>query len=105
MPNGHGGIPRYGSSALLLILTFAALFIHFKLWIEWLVYPIYFLAVLFSWRFSSHLFMWGVTNYGGATSSDKEIENAKKKYIMATIVFSILSIVLVSFIQSLKPII
>lgn len=96
MPNGHGGIPRYGSSALLLILTLAAALLQVKLGIYWLIYPIYLLAVLFSWRLSSHLFMWHATDYSGATSSDDETENARKKYLAATTGFSIISIFIIS---------
>ena len=96
MPNGHGGIPRYGSSALLLILTVAAALLQVKLGISELIYLIYLMAVLFSWRLSSHLFMWHATDYGGATSSGHEIESARKKYLAATIGFSILSIIIIS---------
>ena len=100
MPNGHGGIPWMGSPILIGIILGVVVSVTQKIDQELYVilgkFVSYFLAILFSWRLSSHFFMWGVTEYDGAYVKEEEIEVAKKKYLIATIVLSVIMVVIVN---------
>ena len=81
MPNGHGGIPRFGSPILLLILFIVMHVIkeHIPLY----NYLKYALALLIAWRLAWHIAMYPTVAYGGQFTSDEELHAAKKKYGIA----------------------
>jgi len=93
MPNGHGGVPRFGYPVLLGIAT--------VLLVWWYratasVIPqvlVYLSSGLFGWRLAFHLTMWGVMEYGGGYTSKEDMAKAKRKYLVAAVILIPLSIV------------
>ena len=89
MPNGHGGMPRFGSALFLLvflILTYTAFLKTALPWVAWCGYG---LAAAFGWRFAYGLHMRKVTEYDGAYSSDEALTRAFLKYIVGSIAYAI----------------
>lgn len=91
MPNGHGGIPRFGSPALLLLLTGLAAWLGTATGMAWLLPVCILLAGLFGWRLSYHLHMWGVTEYGGHAASEEEKERAKGRYRLGIVAYALVA--------------
>jgi hypothetical protein len=83
MPNGHGGIPRFGSPILLIIL-FIIMFI-LKEYIPLYNYLKYALALVLAWRLAWHIAMYPTVAYGGQFTSDKELQTTKEKYVFVLI--------------------
>jgi hypothetical protein len=82
MPNGHGGIPHFGSPILLALIFFAAAFwplasdaslqsTRFGICLA--------LAVLVGWRLAYHLHMWRAEEYS-AYMSPEEYRRATRRY-------------------------
>jgi hypothetical protein len=84
MPNGHGGIPRYGSPIILLIV-FIVLFV-LKEHVPLYNYLKYILALLLAWRLAWHVAMYPAMEYGGHYTSEEDLRSAKRKYGIALIV-------------------
>ena len=92
MPNGHGGVPRFGSPVLLLGLLAVVVFggaSDATAWRDWLVYA---LAGLFGWRFAWHLWMYPVMEYGGAYASEQELATALRRYRIGAVAFAALAL-------------
>ncbi len=77
MPNGHGGIPKYGSVIFLLILIAPAIYY----WVQTnnffagtMIPPLF---ILFGWKLAWHQYMYDVMEYGGGYTSEEEMETAK----------------------------
>lgn len=78
MPNGHGGIPKYGSPILLLALTCLLLYLQeYSSAATYLKFPS---AVFLAWRFSWHLCLYNVREYGGHYTSEAELKKAERNY-------------------------
>lgn len=73
MPNGHGGVPRFGGPLFYAIL--AALALAFNITAAAAV-----LAAIAGWRFAYHLHFWGAEEYGGAYTSPEKYRRAKLRY-------------------------
>jgi hypothetical protein len=82
MPNGHGGIPHFGSPVLLALMFFAGAF-----WplapdaaLQWARFAVCLaLAALAGWRFAYHLHMWRAEEYSGYMSPE-EYRRAARRY-------------------------
>ena len=81
MPNGHGGIPRFGSPALLLFVLCVLFWFRFARGAQWTLYPALFAAILFSWRLAWHIHLYEVLEYGGAYTPQETLDAAKKRYL------------------------
>lgn len=84
MPNGHGGIPRFGSPVALAIVVAVLLRARVGLGWSWTVYPAIAVAGLIGWRLSWHLFLYPLMEYGGSYSSVEQLERAERRHRMAT---------------------
>jgi hypothetical protein len=82
MPNGHGGIPHFGSPILFGLMFCAALF-----WplapdaaLQWTrVWICVVLAALVGWRLAYHLYMWRAEEYSGYMTPE-EYRRAIRRY-------------------------
>jgi hypothetical protein len=81
MPNGHGGIPRWGSPLLLLVLLSILIWVRLSEQAVWTVYVAYPLAALLAWRFAWHLCLYDVMEYGGGYTSPDKLQKARSLYI------------------------
>ena len=98
MPNGHGGMPRFGSALILLlclIIVYTFLMKGASPMFAWVGYP---LAAGFGWRFAYGLHMRKVTEYDGAYSSEEAISLAVNKYLIGTIAYAIVAMVVWYFV-------
>ena len=90
MPNGHGGMPRFGSALFLLVFLIILYVYCLKApgvaWLPWIGYPF---AAAFGWRFAHGLHMRKVTEYDGAYTSDDAWTTAFMKYIAGSVVYGI----------------
>ncbi|MDH5804726.1 MAG: hypothetical protein OEZ54_06025 [Gemmatimonadota bacterium] len=86
MPNGHGGIPRYGSPILLLVFLLVLLRLEISRDFDWTIFPAYGLAASIAWRFSWHLFLYPLMEYGGSYTSVEALEAATRRYRLLAIV-------------------
>ena len=95
MPNGHGGIPRFGSPAILLLVLVVVLGtrVPARLAGAWLL-P-YVLAVLLGWRLAFHIHMWDATAYGGAMISPDAMTRAERRYLAGALLYALAAVVLV----------
>ena len=73
MPNGHGGIPRFGGPIFYAIL--AALAVAFDMMAAAAV-----LAAIAGWRLAYHLHFWGADEYGGAYTDADGYRRARLRY-------------------------
>ena len=83
MPNGHGGLPRFGAPVLLGIVT-ALLLWWFSATAA--IIPqilMYLSAVLCGWRLAFHLTMWDAMQYGGAYTEGADMRRARRNYRIA----------------------
>lgn len=94
MPNGHGGMPRFGSALFLLAILLVLYAYHLKApdvaWLHWLGYPF---AAAFGWRFAHGLHLWKVTEYDGAYSSEEAINRAVNLYLIGSVAYAIVAMV------------
>ena len=88
MPNGHGGIPRYGSAVTMLLFVLLAYVYYRKEGWAWLGYAGYVLAAALGWRFAHGLHMWKATDYGGAYTSDDAMHLALGKYAVGSVAYA-----------------
>ncbi|MGE0352502.1 MAG: hypothetical protein AB7I33_14490 [Gemmatimonadales bacterium] len=87
MPNGHGGIPRFGSPAVLLLLLGLVLAGGPVPGLPQGRWPAYVLAVLLGWRLAFHIHMWDVTGYGGALAPPQRLAAARRRFIVGSLVY------------------
>jgi hypothetical protein len=81
MPNGHGGIPKFGSAVVLLILLVGAIvYEETNPLFRFVSYP---LAAGFGWRLAWHLCMYHAMEYGGAYTSRERKRAANFRYKIA----------------------
>lgn len=73
MPNGHGGIPRFGGPVF--YATLAALAVAFKLTV-----PAAVLAAIAGWRLAYHLHFWRADEYAGAYTNPDDYRRARLRY-------------------------
>ena len=95
MPNGHGGIPRFGSPFLVIVMMAVLLRLRFSLDASWTVYPAYVGAAVFGWRFAWHLWMYDLMEYGGSYSSVEELAQSTRRYWLTALVTVPVSLALV----------
>lgn len=53
-------------------------------------------AVLLAWRFSFHVTMWDVTEYGGAYTPEAEMRSARKRYRVWSIAMCVIALLTVA---------
>ena len=99
MPNGHGGMPRFGSALFLLVILLVLYVYCLKApgvaWLPWLGYPF---AAAFGWRFAHGLHMRKVTEYDGAYSSEEAVSLAVNKYLIGSAAYAVVAMVVWFFI-------
>lgn len=79
MPNGHGGIPRFGGAVFYTILALLALAAQQRFgWPAIAAATI--LAAIAGWRFAYHLHFWAADEYGGAYTSPEKYQRAALRY-------------------------
>lgn len=95
MPNGHGGIPKYGSPVL-LVLALAGLLALSPTdgVLRLLRFP---LAALLGWRLAWHYCMYDAMEYGGRPTPDEEMKRARRRYVYALVGLVPLSLLAVAF--------
>lgn len=89
MPNGHGGVPRFGSTLLLLVVLMLVYAYSRKDGMDWLAYGGYLLAAALGWRIAHGLHLWKVTEYDGAYTTDDAINLALGKYLAGSVVYAV----------------
>lgn len=89
MPNGHGGVPRFGSALLLLVFLMLIYAYSRKDGLDWLAYGGYILAAGLGWRCAHGLHLWKVTEYDGAYTTDDAINLALGKYLAGSVVYAV----------------
>jgi hypothetical protein len=89
MPNGHGGVSRYGSALMLVVVLLLVYAYSRKEGLEWIAYAGYVLAPAFGWRFAHGLHLWKVTEYDGAYSSGEAINSAVWKYLVGSVAYGL----------------
>lgn len=95
MPNGHGGIMRFGSPALILIILLALYFNEELSATQWYRPALLALSVLFGWKLSLHLHMWRALEYGGAYLSQTEHRRARVRFAVGFVCYSAIAALLV----------
>ena len=80
MPNGHGGIPRYGSPVFLSLILLGLLGLQRSHETRWTLPLAYLVAGLVAWRFAWHLHLYDLMEYDGAYASPAELQAAKRRY-------------------------
>jgi len=95
MPNGHGGIPRFGAPLFIFLMTF--LLIWWERSTAFILPLVLSLigAGIFGWRLAFHLTMWNVTEYDGNYASADQTKNARRKYLAAKLVLVPLAVFVV----------
>jgi hypothetical protein len=95
MPNGHGGIPRFGSPVALALGLVALATIETRFHFAWVGPAAYLLAALIGWRAAWHLVMYPIMEYGGAYASAEEMAAARGRYRVTALVAIPLALVVV----------
>lgn len=92
MPNGHGGAPFLGAPIICAILfaVFAALPMRERLGWGWVGLCLGF-AALGGWRLAYHLHMRSADEYGGAYTSPDVYQRARRRYLMASVIYTIVA--------------
>lgn len=98
MPNGHGGIPKYGSPILLLIGYVILAWHYLAKDHTWAIYVAYLVSILFGWRLSYHMHMYDAMEYGGAFSSEEKLKVSTVKYKKYSIIFIMMGIFITTMI-------
>ena len=91
MPNGHGGMPRYGSALMLVVVLMLVYAYSRKEGLDWLAYGGYLLAAALGWRFAHGLHLWKVTEYDGAYTTDEAINRAIYRYLLGSVVYALIA--------------
>ena len=88
MPNGHGGIPRYGSPVLLLLVIAYLAALRATGGGAWTGYAALLAALLLGWRLAWHLWLYDLTEYGGAYADPEEMRAARRRYYLTAAVLA-----------------
>ena len=91
MPNGHGGVPRFGSAVMMLVILLLVYAYYRKEGWDWLAYAGYLLAAAFGWRLAHGLHLWKVTEYDGAYTSDDSLNLAIGMYLGGSVLYAVLA--------------
>lgn len=102
MPNGHGGIPKYGSPVVLFIVLLILVWLRLARNILWPVLAAYPIVIILGWRLAWHIHMYDATEYGGAYTPKEEIESAKRKYRIGIIVYIFIGLLISSSLWFLR---
>ena len=86
MPNGHGGIPRFGSPILLSIGVIVLLWLRISGEAQWTTHVAYVATGLLAWRLAWHLHLYGALEYGGANTPPEQLRAAKQRYRLTALV-------------------
>ena len=78
MPNGLGGIPRFGSPVALLAVLLFLFWLRTAGEIDWTIFPAALVGALFAWRLSWHIHMHEASAYSGGHTSDEDLASARK---------------------------
>jgi hypothetical protein len=73
VPNGHGGIPRFGGPILFAVLCAIALVLQQR-------YAAAAFAALAGWKLSYHLHFWRADEYGGAYTDQEAYRRTRLRY-------------------------
>ena len=87
MPNGHGGMPRYGAPFCVFCLILASLLCRKFAPDMWRDIPFYFLAIWLGWKLSWHIRMWNVSEYDGNTSTQEAVSRAAKRRSLGLLLY------------------
>ena len=88
MPNGHGGVPRFGAP---LLIAGIAVALYFN---SWFALSSFFRPVLlvlaagFGWKLAEHMHFWGVLEYGGSMVTPEEASRARLKMILGSVAYA-----------------
>lgn len=80
MPNGHGGIPRYGSPVALTLALAVLATLERRFHPTWVGPVAYLVGALIGWRFAWHLTLYPIMEYGGAYASAEEMAAARRRF-------------------------
>jgi hypothetical protein len=86
VPNGHGGVPRFGSPILLLLVLSGLFWLRSARDVEWTLYPALFGAALLAWRLAWHTHLYGVLAYGGAYTPYEVLRAARKRHLITLLI-------------------
>jgi len=86
VPNGHGGVPRFGSPILLFFALCGLLWLRIARDAQWTLYLALVGAALFAWRLAWHIHLYELLAYGGAYTPQEVLDAARKRYL-ATLLF------------------
>ena len=88
MPNGHGGIPRWGSpvafSLYFIGLVYMRVATSFGPWTVWTALVV---AAVVGWRIAWHHHMFDAMDYEGAYTAEDVIARARKRYFIAAPIY------------------
>lgn len=86
MPNGHGGIPRFGSPVLLLVALLALLWLRVSREATWTTPVAYVAVALLAWRLAWHVHLYDVMEYEGAYTPPEKLQAARRRHRLTTLV-------------------
>lgn len=96
MPNGHGGIPKYGSPVLLSIILALLVWLRITRQTLWPLLAAYPTVIFLGWRLAWHIHMYDAAEYGGAYTPKEEMDSAGRKYRIGTLVYVSLGLLIAS---------
>ena len=91
MPNGHGGIMRYGAPVIIFIIMLVVFFNEDMSATKWYRPTLLALSVLFGWKLSLHLHMWRALEYGGAYINEVELRRARIRFVTGVVCYSVIT--------------
>ncbi|MBI1746880.1 MAG: hypothetical protein HYR55_09875 [Acidobacteria bacterium] len=97
MPNGHGGIPRFGSPILLLLALLGYMALSRSVDSLWASAPGYLIGALFGWRLSWHIHLYDAMEYEGAYTSEEVKKRTKRRYRMGWLLYTTLTCLLIAW--------
>ena len=86
MPNGHGGVVRFLTPVIGLIFLAALASLRFNQGREWTLYPAVVIGAITAWRFSWHLHLYPLMEYGGAYASEEQLTAARRLHAVTGVV-------------------
>lgn len=81
MPNGHGGIPRFGSPAILALALVWLLWLRLSRDAAWTFHAALLVTGLFCWRLAWHVHLYQVMEYGGSYTAAEALAAAKRRFL------------------------
>lgn len=89
MPNGHGGVVRFGSAVVLVFVLAVLAFLRFRQGATWTLYPALMGGALLAWRFSWHLHVYPISEYDFAYASEEQIAVQGRRHIVTSIALAV----------------